>query len=62
MSDTGTSVGVISGQSKRINSCDFRPKRPFKIVTGSEDNTVAIFDGLPFKFSRTKQVSYNTIF
>nr|XP_018907163.1 PREDICTED: actin-interacting protein 1 [Bemisia tabaci]XP_018907164.1 PREDICTED: actin-interacting protein 1 [Bemisia tabaci] len=55
MSDTGTSVGVISGQSKRINSCDFRPKRPFKIVTGSEDNTVAIFDGLPFKFSRTKQ-------
>ncbi|KAK7603230.1 hypothetical protein V9T40_003229 [Parthenolecanium corni] len=55
MSETGTSVGEISGQSKPINTCDFRPSRPFRIVTGSEDNTVAVFEGPPFKFKMTKQ-------
>lgn len=55
MTDTGTSVGEISGQSKPINSCDFRPARPFRIVTGSEDNTIGVFEGPPFKFKKTKQ-------
>lgn len=55
MTETGTSVGEISGQSKPINSCDFRPARPFRIVTGSEDNTIAVFEGPPFKFKMTKQ-------
>lgn len=55
MADTGTSVGEISGQSKPINSCDFRPCRPFRLITGSEDNTIAIFEGPPFKFKMTKQ-------
>lgn len=59
MSETGTSVGEISGQSKPINSCDFRPTRPFRIVTGSEDNTIAVFEGPPFKFKMTKQVSFD---
>ncbi|XP_055903622.1 actin-interacting protein 1 [Eupeodes corollae] len=54
MTETGTSVGEISGQSKPINSCDFRPARPFRIVTGSEDNTIGIFEGPPFKFKMTK--------
>lgn len=55
MTETGTSVGEISGQSKPINSCDFRPARPFRIITGSEDNTIGIFEGPPFKFKKTKQ-------
>lgn len=50
MAETGTSVGEISGQSKPINSCDFRPARPFRLITGSEDNTIAVFEGPPFKF------------
>lgn len=57
MSETGTSVGEISGQSKPINSCDFRPSRPFRIITGSEDNTIGVFEGPPFKFKMTKQVN-----
>lgn len=48
--DTGTSIGEIAGHSKIINSCDFRPGRPFRIVTGSEDLTVGIYEGPPFKF------------
>ncbi|GLH10745.1 Protein will die slowly [Gryllus bimaculatus] len=55
MAETGTSVGEISGQSKPMNSCDFRPSRPFRIITGSEDNTIGVFEGPPFKFKMTKQ-------
>lgn len=60
MAETGTSVGEISGQSKCINTCDFKPSRPFRIVTGSEDNTVAVFEGPPFKFKMTKQVFFKS--
>ncbi|XP_050679446.1 actin-interacting protein 1 [Leptidea sinapis] len=55
MAETGTSVGEISGQAKPINSVDFRPARPFRVVTASEDNTLAVFEGPPFKFKCTKQ-------
>jgi len=52
--ETGTSNGDIMGPTKAINSCDFRPARPFRIITGSEDNSVAVFEGPPFKFKMTK--------
>ncbi|XP_057373517.1 LOW QUALITY PROTEIN: actin-interacting protein 1-like [Daphnia carinata] len=52
--DTGTSNGTIGGPSKPINSCDFRPARPFKIIAGSEDNSVTVFEGPPFKWKMTK--------
>ena len=44
------------GQSKGINSVDYRPTRPFRIATASEDNTVAFFVGPPFKFQSTSNV------
>ena len=44
--DTGTSNGDIMGPTKAINSCDFRPARPFRVITGSEDNSVAVFEGI----------------
>jgi len=53
--DTGTSIGEIAGHSKIINSCDFKPSRPFKIITGSEDNFVGIYEGPPFKFKSQLQ-------
>lgn len=53
--ETGTSIGEISGHSKIINSCDFKPSRPFKIVTGSEDTFVGIYEGPPFKFKSQLQ-------
>ncbi|GAU92570.1 hypothetical protein RvY_04633 [Ramazzottius varieornatus] len=53
MADTGTSVGEIAGQSKSINSIDFRPSRPFRIVTASEDYSVGLYQGPPFKFDKT---------
>ncbi|VDM95936.1 unnamed protein product [Thelazia callipaeda] len=48
--DTGTSNGNLSGQSRTMSTIDFRPTRPYRLVSGSEDNTVAIFEGPPFKF------------
>lgn len=48
--ETGTSIGEIAGHSKVINSCDFKPSRPFKIITGSEDTFIGIYEGPPFKF------------
>ena len=57
MTETGTSVGEIMGQGKPINSCDFKSSRPYRIITGSEDNTVAVFEGPPFKFKLTKGVN-----
>ena len=56
LADTGTSNGDITGQSRPVNSCDFRPARPFRIITGSEDNSVAYYEGPPFKFKGTKTV------
>jgi WD40 repeat protein len=48
--DTGTSNGNLSGQSRPIISVDIRHARPYRLITGSEDNTVAIFEGPPFQF------------
>ena len=55
LADTGTSNGDITGQSRPVNSCDFKPSRPFRIITGSEDNTSAVYEGPPFKFKTTKK-------
>jgi WD40 repeat protein len=49
--DSGSSVGEITGHSKRINSIDIKQTRPYRIVTGSEDTDVGFYAGPPFKFS-----------
>ncbi|CAF0829835.1 unnamed protein product [Rotaria sp. Silwood1] len=51
--DAGNSVGEISGMTKAINSVDFKPTRPFRAITGSEDNAVSFFEGPPFKWKTT---------
>ena len=61
LADTGTSNGDITGQSRPVNSCDFKPSRPFRIITGSEDNTAAVYEGPPFKFKTTKSVRSSQI-
>uniref|UniRef100_A0A6I8PWJ9 WD repeat-containing protein 1 n=1 Tax=Xenopus tropicalis TaxID=8364 RepID=A0A6I8PWJ9_XENTR len=51
--DTGSSVGEISGNIKVINSVDIKQTRPYRLVTGSDDNCCAFFEGPPFKFKFT---------
>lgn len=51
--DTGNAVGEITGHSKRVNSCTFRPTRPFRAATGGEDFIVCFHEGPPFKFVKS---------
>jgi len=51
--DAGNSLGEIMGQSKPLNSVAFKPNRPFRIATASEDFSIAFFHGPPFKFNCT---------
>ncbi|XP_036083405.1 WD repeat-containing protein 1 isoform X2 [Rousettus aegyptiacus] len=51
--DSGSSVGEITGHNKIINSVDIKQSRPYRLVTGSDDNCAAFFEGPPFKFKFT---------
>ncbi|KAM6979407.1 WD repeat-containing protein 1 [Aplochiton taeniatus] len=51
--DSGSSVGEITGHFKVINSVDIKQTRPYRLITGSDDNCGAYFEGPPFKFKFT---------
>ncbi len=53
MWDTGNSIGDIVGHQKRILSVDYKPTRPYRILTASEDCNVCAFEGPPFKFKHS---------
>mmetsp|Transcript_45263 Transcript_45263/g.107941 ORF Transcript_45263/g.107941 Transcript_45263/m.107941 type:complete len:609 (+) Transcript_45263:50-1876(+) len=61
MFDTGSSVGDISGHSKKILSCDFKQTRPFQVATGGEDFQMSVFNGPPFKFARSNKLHSNFV-
>jgi WD40 repeat protein len=50
--ETGASVGEISGASKKLTTCDMKQTRPFRLITGSEDNSVQWLEGPPFKWKK----------
>uniref|UniRef100_A0A8C4NE88 WD repeat domain 1 n=1 Tax=Eptatretus burgeri TaxID=7764 RepID=A0A8C4NE88_EPTBU len=60
--DSGSSVGEIIGHTKIVNSVDIRQVRPYRLVTGSDDNSAAFFHGLPFKFQFTMKVMPHVCF
>jgi WD40 repeat protein len=50
---TGASAGEITGHSKSITTCAFRPAKPYRVVTGGEDFVVCWFEGPPFKWKHS---------
>jgi WD40 repeat protein len=46
--DTGNSVGELNGHGKRVASCAYRPCRPFRLITASEDTRTVFYAGPPF--------------
>lgn len=54
--DTGTSVGDMLGHSKQVNAVTFKPNRPFRIATASEDQLICFYQGPPFKLSKPIEV------
>lgn len=59
--DTGSSVGEIVGHSKIINSVDIKQTRPYRLVTGSDDNCTTFLEGPPFKYKSTTSVSFSHV-
>ena len=46
--DTGNTVGELSGHGKRVLSAAYRPCRPFRLITASEDARTVFYTGPPF--------------
>lgn len=59
--DTGNSLGEMVGHSKRVTTIAYKPTRPFKIMTGSEDMKTAFFAGPPFKLDHTNSNHTNFV-
>lgn len=45
----GASVGSLVGHSKPMLSIDYKPDRPFRVATASEDGKANLYEGPPFK-------------
>ncbi|KAF9914329.1 hypothetical protein BX616_008522 [Lobosporangium transversale] len=55
LADTGSSCGEIMGHSKTANTVAIRQTRPFRAVTGADDNTLVFSNGVPFVYNKTIQ-------
>ena len=53
--DTGARLGEIAGHSKCITCIAYRPRAPFRLMTGGEDSHVIFHEGPPFKFLKSQQ-------
>ncbi len=47
--DSGSGLGDMHFHLKNVLTVDITPKRPFRLLSGSEDNFVALYKGPPFK-------------
>lgn len=54
--DSGNSLGDLIGHSSAVNNISFRPERPFRLVSASEDNSICFYEGPPFKFKISLKV------
>ncbi|CAO1634177.1 unnamed protein product [Jaminaea pallidilutea] len=52
--DSGSSCGEVSGHAKVINAVALKSTRPFRAVTGGDDNKVVLYNGVPYKYVATK--------
>lgn len=50
--DSGNNVGEIIGFSKPVLACAFKASRPFRLALASEDLSVNMYEGPPFKLSK----------
>lgn len=54
--NSSSTIGEFDGHLKRVQSCDFKPTRPFHIVICGEDILANFYEGPPFKFKHS--ISY----
>ena len=53
--DSGATTGDLGGHSGRCLTVDYKPSRPFRVVTGSEDAKSNFYAGPPFKFGHSNE-------
>ncbi|WVQ79093.1 hypothetical protein IAT38_001187 [Cryptococcus sp. DSM 104549] len=58
--ESGSSCGEISGHAKPITALAIRHQRPFRAVSGSDDNSLIFHTAVPFKYD--KMISTHTRF
>jgi WD40 repeat protein len=59
--NTNNKLGELTGSSRSLLSCDFRPCRPFRVITGGEDYGVYNYKGPPFKFQTYDKTHSNYV-
>ena len=59
--DTGNSVGEMVGHNKRVLSVSYKPSRPFRIMTASEDMRTIFYAGPPFKLDHSNPTHSNFV-
>jgi WD40 repeat protein len=59
--DTGNSAGEMLGHNKRVLSVAYKPTRPFRIMSGSEDMRCLFFTGPPFKLDHSNSTHSNFV-
>lgn len=53
--ETGTNAGEIGAVLSQLNSCSFRPERPYKLVVGGDEMALKFFEGPPYSFKTAHQ-------
>jgi len=48
--DTGSALGSLGGNMKKVLSVDYKKTRPYRIISGGEDMKTGYFEGPPFKY------------
>lgn len=59
--DTGNSAGEMVGHNKRVITVSCKSTRPFRIMTGSEDQRTVFYSGPPYKFDRSNDTHTNFV-
>ena len=59
--DTGNTAGEMVGHNKRVTSVAYKPSRPFRIMTGSEDMRTLFYAGPPFKLDHSNSPHSNFV-
>lgn len=59
--DSGNSAGELVGHTKRVLSGAFKPQRPFRIMTGSEDMRTVFYSGPPYKYTHSNPTHANFV-
>jgi WD40 repeat protein len=59
--NTNNKLGELGGAQGAFYSCDFKPNRPFRVVTSAQDYAVYCYSGPPFKFETYEKKHTNYV-